>query len=141
MKAGSTGGSFFKPVLFGELFSGPAGSNAGFVVEFAVGEVVSDGVRPAEMSGFSSLIDFIVTARAFDIKRVIVGVRTYFTPIEESVFLVYGDSVRVSQALSIDLRSSTFGTLWVQVAFRNGIASVLCHFDTEDFSSQIVRVS
>src|SRR5690606_21851896 len=103
--------------------------------------VVSNRIWPTKMPGFSGLVDFVISSWAFDVQGVVVGIRTYFTPVEETGFLIDGDSVRVSQALDEDFRASALRAFWIQVSLRYRITSVLSHLDLQDLSSEIVGVA
>ena len=110
----------------------------GFVVEIVIGKVVADEIRPAEIAGFASLIDFIVPPRSA--VTVTLGIRSDFAPIDDAGCLIDRHAPWIPAAHAIDFRLGSGVSGWKQIALGDLIGAVGHRPDAQDFAAQVAGI-
>jgi len=112
--------------------------DSGGVVEVGVGLIVGDEIRPAEIAGFSRLVDFVVAS--WSARPVTARVGPHFTPIHKPCSGIHGHPPRIATAHAVDLGATT-GTIGrKQVAFGDFKGAFGRRADAENFAAVAVGI-
>ena len=109
-------------------------------VPMPIGLIITDDIGPAEVASLACLVDLVHTGRTF-VFFAAAGVRTDFTPIEVTVFLIHGDAEGIAVAHDINFRTSAGGARCEQVALGNRVGAICFGVDAINFAAEVVRVS
>ena len=102
--------------------------NGGVKVAHRVGEIVSNKIRPAEITGLFGLVYFIMTR--WSMITLFMGIRANITPVQGSGLLINIDSPRVSATHNENFRMAFGSILGEEVSIGNFYASNVCGADS-----------
>src|SRR5258708_17250807 len=113
----------------------------GCIIVQVIRIVVAYEIGPAEKACFPGLVELVVSAGAAAVEAIVVCIGADLSPIQKSLFLVYGDTIGIPVAHDIYFGAGFFFA-WREEGTLRGFLSPLClHFYPKDLSPAVIGIT